>query len=100
MIRALLMTLFIYCILFRSIIFVVLVSTQFILPTYLNLSLLFYKQLDQSWLEDLFRIDPSNQLTHFTLQINLSVSKLPQNTLLSAARSIITVIIITALLYY
>jgi len=48
MIRGLLMTLFIYCILFRSIIFVVLVSTQFILPTYLNLSLLFYKQLDQS----------------------------------------------------
>ena len=84
--------------LLRSIIFITPISTQFILPAYLNLSLLLYKQLDQSWLENLSRIGPSNQFSYFSLQANLTISKLPQNTLLYASRTRAAVITVTSIL--
>jgi len=75
---------------FRSLILITPISTQFILPQYLNLSLLLYKYLDQIWLEKLSSIGLPKILLNLSSIIDLNFTKYPQNNL--SARAIITII--------
>jgi len=79
----------------NSIRFMVPLSSQFILPLYLNISLSFYKHLDQSWLENYFTLGPSSKLINLRSMANLLLTKSSQNTLFLSVKS--RVILMTTL---
>jgi len=86
--------------LFRSIIFIIPISTQSILSYFINISLLLYKYLDQFWLEKLFRFGPSKNLLELGFYIDNTFLRSPQSSLSNRVIISISILFIVTIFYW